>query len=339
MGRLDPKLEAEYRRLSPGVLGLFPKYRPSVDLFQFHEDVAVLAPFSWKDSRLSEAQVEEAARLCEAGNLYISRADYPLYIRLVIRRLGVLLQDGNLRRSEVSELCLRAMAMRFAAFLEQPVRQPLDALQQDTLVTMELIRRDWRLMGAFLRRPFRRHTPVRHALNVMFVGTWLRMQLAPECSRGEMNRAALGLLLHDIGMLRVPEFMLARPGPLGSDAVEKLLLHPMEGSMMVQKLDVTFEDVALACLEHHERYDGSGYPIGLAGTDISLIGRVAGVADSYCAMITERHYASGLEPRDAAAELAADTQRYDPEMTGILAEMTLSLPELVDVDGILGRGC
>lgn len=126
--------------------------------------------------------------------------------------------------------------------------------------------------------------------------------------------------LHDLGKLAIPEEILRKPGPL-SDA-ERLVLerHPQIGFRMLQSLGV--EPIATWVLHHHERWDGRGYPDGLAGEAIPLGARIVFVADAYDAMTTERVYGTRRSPAQALAELGqcAGTQ-FDPAVVAaFLAE-------------------
>lgn len=74
-----------------------------------------------------------------------------------------------------------------------------------------------------------------------------------------------------------------------------------------------------AVLSHHERWDGTGYPAGLQGTTIPLLGRILGVADAYSAMTTDRPYRAALDPREALAELSkGSSAQFDPDIVRVL---------------------
>ncbi|MGI8606785.1 MAG: bifunctional diguanylate cyclase/phosphohydrolase [Gaiellaceae bacterium] len=127
--------------------------------------------------------------------------------------------------------------------------------------------------------------------------------------------------LHDLGKLAIPEEILRKLNPL-SDA-ERLVLerHPQIGFRMLQSLGV--EPIATWILHHHERWDGRGYPDGLAGETIPLGARIVFVADAYDAMTTERVYGTRLSSAEALAELGlcAGTQ-FDPTVVAaLLAEV------------------
>ena len=107
---IPQNINEEYYQISTEILASFPKYRPPVDLFSFREDIKVLAPYSKKGVRLSNEQVEEVARLCAAGDLFVSRSDHPIYSRHIVKQLDLVLQDNNLKESEIADICIRALA-------------------------------------------------------------------------------------------------------------------------------------------------------------------------------------------------------------------------------------
>ena len=89
------------------------------------------------------------------------------------------------------------------------------------------------------------------------------------------------------------------------------MAHPLAGIRMMQKLNLSFDELNQAIIQHHERLDGSGYPQKLRASAISQVGRLCAVADSFSAMITRRPYAAAREPLAAAQELADAQNRYD----------------------------
>ena len=125
--------------------------------------------------------------------------------------------------------------------------------------------------------------------------------------------------LHDLGKLAIPEEILCKPGALSR--AERLVLerHPQIGSRMLESLGVA--PVAEWVLHHHERWDGGGYPTGLAGQEIPLGARILFVADAFDAMTSERAYRERLSEREALAELerCAGTQ-FDPAVVAAFVE-------------------
>jgi HD-GYP domain-containing protein (c-di-GMP phosphodiesterase class II) len=142
----------------------------------------------------------------------------------------------------------------------------------------------------------------------------------------ELTRLAASL--HDLGKLAIPEEILRKPGPLTGP--ERLVLerHPQIGHRMLESLGV--DPVADWVLHHHERWDGAGYPDGLAGEAIPLGARIIFVADAFDAMTSDRVYQSRLSTEEALAELerCAGTQ-FDPELVAALVDEIAATPSAV----------
>ena len=305
-GAVPANINEEYYQISPEILGSFPKYRPPVDLFVFREDIAVLAPYSRKGVRLTNEQVEELAALCAEGNLFVSRSDHHIYSRHIVRQLDLVLQDHNLKEAEIANICVHALYLRYAEFYAQPVKALFDPLYRDVLVVTEYLAEDPKRMNAFMRRLFRKNDPAKHAVNSMIVGLWLWLQNAGEFQRKDLDRMAVALLVHDIGMSKVPPFLVDKKGALKPEEREKVWQHSAMGVKIMQKMDMVYDELVRACFEHHERMDGSGYPQRIKAGQVRTPAALTAVADSFSAMITERSYAPAKEPMEAARELAED---------------------------------
>lgn len=316
-GSAPDNINEEYYQISPEIIGSFPRYRPPVDLFFFREDIAVLTPFSRKGARLSAEQVEEAARLCADGNLYVSRSDYPIYSQHIVKQLDLVLQDQNLKEGEIVNICIQALKMRFEDFFNQPVKAVFDALYRDTMVVTEYLSGDKNRINAFMRRLFCKYSPAKHALNTMIAGLWMWMRKKENFQRKELDNVAIALLCHDIGMSKMPPFLLSKNGPLKNEEREKLSQHPIYSAKIMQKMEISTPETLQACFEHQERLDGSGYPQKLKGQQMQQFARLTAVVDSFAAMITKRNYAAPKAPLEAANELASDP-RYDNDLARIL---------------------
>jgi response regulator RpfG family c-di-GMP phosphodiesterase len=312
----------EYYQISESILDSFPRYRLPLDLFVLDEKVAQLLTYSRKDTRLSNEQVEEIHALCEAGNLFVSRKDHPVYSQHIIKQLDLVLVDRNLKEAEVADICIRALDIRLSEFFEQPVKNLFEQLHHDVQVLTEYLWTDMHRLRLFVRRLHTgKFTLSRHCVNTMSVGLWLFVYPANEnMKRKELDQAALALLLHDVGMAKVPAFILDKATPLKPEEKEKIPPHTITGYKLMHKLDQSFDLMRQATLEHHERLDASGYP--QHSKSISSFGRLTAVADAFSAMIQERTYAGAKTPVDAARELADAKTRFDLSCSGkILASL------------------
>ena len=131
-------------------------------------------------------------------------------------------------------------------------------------------------------------------------------------------------LLHDVGKIGVPHTILRKPGRLTDAEFAIVKQHVVLGEVLIREIP-SLEEVRSAVVSHHERWDGGGYPHGLRGESIPLLGRIIAVADAYSAMTSDRPYRKSLSPEEAVAELrqCAGTQ-FDPQLVELfVAGLTL----------------
>ena len=123
-----------------------------------------------------------------------------------------------------------------------------------------------------------------------------------------------GALLHDLGKIGVPDTILRKPGDLNKQEWEAMQQHPLLAGLMVSKVGF-LQGAMPILLYHHERYDGSGYPFGLAGDKIPLEARIFAIVDAYDAMTSERPYRKGMSPQAALEEIRAKAGvQFDPQI-------------------------
>ncbi len=139
--------------------------------------------------------------------------------------------------------------------------------------------------------------------------------IGEELGLGEHDRQMLhwAALLHDIGKLDVPAEILTKASKPTNTEWDRIRQHPAAATDLIAPLVPWLGDWTRAATDHHERWDGTGYPSGLAGEEISIAGRIVAVADAYDVMTAARSYKKPIAPEKARAELAACAgTQFDP---------------------------
>lgn len=119
--------------------------------------------------------------------------------------------------------------------------------------------------------------------------------------------------LHDIGKIGIPDAILKKPMPLTKEEFQEMKLHPVIGAAILWRLPGS-RSICPGVRHHHEKWDGSGYPDGLAGGDIPFFARIVALVDSYDALVSGRTYSGFVEPDKAVAILAKDKHLFDPKL-------------------------
>jgi putative nucleotidyltransferase with HDIG domain len=153
-----------------------------------------------------------------------------------------------------------------------------------------------------------------HVLRVQIYAAGVARLLG--CSQEEIEALKAGALLHDIGKISVPDYILNKPGKLSAVEFEKMKMHTIVGAQILGRVEFPYPVVPVV-RHHHERWDGQGYPDGLEGETIPLTARVLTVVDCFDAVREDRQYRRGLS-REEAIELimSGSGSQYDPRVVG-----------------------
>jgi len=137
----------------------------------------------------------------------------------------------------------------------------------------------------------------RHALDVALISGYLGRWLGYGDS--DILNLTLAGLVHDIGKTRINFEMLSKPGKLNVEEFKIAKIHANHSHQLLAQTGSVSTIVLNAVLQHHERMDGSGYPYGCNGEDITMLARIVAVADVYDALISNRYYRKGVSPQEA----------------------------------------
>ena len=156
------------------------------------------------------------------------------------------------------------------------------------------------------------------------------MELAKELGLSADEKEALqaASVLHDIGKLAVPEHIISKPGKLTPEEFEKMKIHPIVGAEILEQVDFPYPVVPIV-RAHHEKWDGSGYPLGLVGEEIPIGARILSAVDCLDALASDRQYRKALPLDDAMAKVASEAgTSFDPKIVAILQRRYVELEKL-----------
>lgn len=258
-------------------------------------------------ARGADVAPSAGAKMALAGAHYRSLAELrgrrPSSVSLAEerRRAVRLLGEAN---EQVVDLMQAARSGRYvdAARLEPVIGRMIESVRRnpDALVPLARLKRQ-------------AHYDTEHAVaTAALIIAFARQQGLPEA---ELEKLALGTLLKDIGLAAIDARLIGKPGMLSQAEYSLVQGHVEEGLAVLEATARLAETAVAVILEHHERYNGCGYPYRMAGDEISLAGRMAAIVDTYDAMTSDRPYRAALTPSDALRHLFDQGgSQFDPAL-------------------------
>lgn len=312
-------LNQHYLQISPIIYDCIPKSCPPIGLYHYSEELGQVRLLHPAEERVPLPKRENITSCCVEGRLFLSRNDYTAFAQLVSKNLGILLDEPCLPPNDIAGIFFGAFRQRIAEFFCQPIISLLEPIRNDITVLCEYL---WSY-------PERAHTLLApldndcsrasHAARTCFVGAAIYTQITQGKLEKEFTgNLMVGLLLHDVGMSSVPDFITKKPAKLLYKERQRVSMHIESGLATLDRLRFKPPEVVQCVAEHHERFGGKGYPKGLRSDQISLPGRICAVADAFSAMISERPYASRMSQRCAIATMAADPGAFDSRIVKTL---------------------
>ena len=144
----------------------------------------------------------------------------------------------------------------------------------------------------------------------------------------ELEALHAASLLHDIGKLAVPEHIISKPGRLSPEEFEKMKIHTLVGAEILERVRFPYPVVPIV-RAHHEKWDGSGYPMGLKGAEIPIGARILSAVDYLDALASDRQYRRALPMKEVIQKLAAESGKsFDPKVVDVLQKRYLHLERL-----------
>jgi putative nucleotidyltransferase with HDIG domain len=262
--------------------------------------------------------VEDVAGAAGADALLL-KPFRPLELLGVVERLAATTGGAPMRRSaghpEDDQLVLYARDLRHLVEIERAQRGLLESAYKETVSALASA------LGT-------KDTGTRqHSQRVQRYALELAEALDPALAREPALE--YGFLLHDIGKIGVPDQILLKPGPLSEPEWRVMRAHTVLGAQMIGGVAFLQEAGVQVVRSHHERWDGSGYPDGLAGDEIPIGARIFAVADAVDAITNHRPYREARSWRDCRHEIVAEKgKQFDPDVVEAFCDREHVLHEI-----------
>lgn len=165
-----------------------------------------------------------------------------------------------------------------------------------------------------------------HSVNVAVISIIIGISL--NLSKRKLTYLCIGALVHDIGKPFIPKEILQKPGRLTPEEFEIMKCHSQYGYDFLKKSFNLSSYVKLIVLQHHERFDGLGYPMGIVGDKISYLARIVSIADVYDALTSDRPYKRAMCPSDALEYLMSNAgTSFDYDIINIFCKIVIPFPQ------------
>ena len=247
-----------------------------------------------KDTVLSEAMVANIQKT-SLGSIYVRN---PLFQDIEAEEV---VTEDNRRKA--------VMALKSAVTAYQKTKvldiQPLKKVLRELVV--EIIRNRDSMIHQLDMRTYQDYIYA-HSVNTCVLSVLIAVNL--DYPEGKLTDLALGTMLHDIGMMMLPDALLMKMGNLTPEESKQVQQHPEDGFNILRTVREIPITVAHIAYQHHERVDGTGYPRNLTADKILEFAKVAAVADTFDALVSDRPYRKGMVPHEAYEVMMALADSY-----------------------------
>ncbi|MFC1509159.1 HD-GYP domain-containing protein [Candidatus Omnitrophota bacterium] len=254
--------------------------------------------------------------------LYIFKKDksyYDLYLESILNNI---LLDSNLRIHEKSEIAYDAIHRAAVSLFESPKAEKIQRYKKVILDTMEFVIKNNESLQNLISLTSFQTSIFSHCINVGIYSMGITIELLKIKPTLNYQEMVPGFFLHDIGKCGVPLEILNKKGPLTNIEWKFIKRHPMEGCNLLKKQKELTRETEIIISQHHERFNGNGYPKGLSGGKIHLYAKICALADVFDALTSHRPYRQQYSSFVALKIMKDELQKsYDPKLFNLFVKL------------------
>ena len=242
------------------------------------------------------------------SRLFIKNEDQQAYYEYLEDNFQDIMFDARIPSDEKTKIVHSAATNLVKDLFNDPRAGNIERTKSFAYNMVDYILREGRSAHSLLKIAIHEYYTYTHSVNVAAVGTLFAKDLG--FGEDDLKSFCSGILLHDVGKTKISTDILNKNGKLTDEEFAKIKEHPELGVAILKEINNGFTDEYIVTLQHHENYDGTGYPHGLQKEEIHRCGRIARIIDVYDALTTDRPYSKAMRPFAALKEMKEKMLNY-----------------------------
>jgi len=225
--------------------------------------------------------------------------DFSQDYKIVAEKLQEVLTDHSIQPAKRAEAIHLHTADMMKNMWENPTGEKIAQFKRSVAGVVDLVLTNDAASSHLLNITSYDYDTFIHSVNVGVLSISLAKVIFKKEDKHDMHALGAGFFLHDLGKIQIDEAIINKPGKLTEEEMTVMRRHPGIGFKLLLETKQISDESRLIVLQHHERYNGTGYPKKLRGEDIHIYGRICSVADVFDALVSKRPYKARLKPFEA----------------------------------------
>ncbi len=209
------------------------------------------------------------------------------------------ISDAKLPPLEKAKAVQKHTTTLIAKLLENPSAENIRETKKGIAEVVDLVLSEDKTAYYLLSITSHDYNTYTHSVNVGFLSVSLAKAVFRKSTAHDMYELGAGFFLHDLGKVKVNPSIINKPGKLTTEEMNQMRRHPTEGYKILSDAHQSTKECRTIVMQHHERFNGKGYPKGISGDQIHIYGRICSIADVYDALTSDRPYRQKMAPFDA----------------------------------------
>lgn len=209
------------------------------------------------------------------------------------------ISDTKLPPMEKAHAVQKHTTALIAKLLENPSAENIREAKKGIAEVVDLVLSEDETAYYLLTITSHDYSTYTHSVNVGFLSISLSKALFRRSTAHDMHELGAGFFLHDLGKVKIDSSIINKPGKLTTEEMNQMRMHPSEGYRILSDAHQLTQECRTIVMQHHERFNGNGYPKGISGDQIHIYGRICSIADVYDALTSDRPYRQRMTPFEA----------------------------------------